>query len=350
MSGCCANKSHEDKHKLDYLLIVSASFLVIGYVASFFTGYIETMTPYFTNFAMSVRDILNDMWIGMVFGLVMVGVLSFVPREFVISALGDKTGFKGSVRAAIGGVLLDLCSHGILLVAAKLYERGASIGQVMAFIVASPWNSFSLTLILWAMIGLKWTLLFILISMVIAVITGTIFDALVDAGKLPKNPNKDSLPHGFKFWPEAKKQLKETQLSGQTVKTVVKASIHESRMVLRWLFFGMVAAAAIRAFIDPQMFQTYFGPTVTGLGLTLLFATILEVCSEGSAPIGADIVNRAGAPGNGLAFLMTGVSTDYTEIMVLKETTKSWKIALFLPLITVPQIILFGVFLNMFGV
>ena len=28
------------------------------------------------------------------------------------------------------------------------YERGATIGQVMAFLIASPWNSFSLTLIL----------------------------------------------------------------------------------------------------------------------------------------------------------------------------------------------------------
>ena len=349
MSGCCPSNSETHKPKFDYLLAVSAAFIVIGYAASFFTGYIETITPYFTDFAMNTRDILNDMWIGMVFGLVMVGVLSFVPREFVIAALGDKTGFKGSVRAAIGGVLLDLCSHGILLVAAKLYERGASIGQVMAFIIASPWNSFSLTLILWAMIGLKWTLLFIVISMVIAIITGTIFDALVEKGKLPKNPNKDELPHDFKFWPEAKKQIKTAKINPSTIKSVAKATIHESRMVLRWLFFGMVAAAAIRTFVDPQMFQTYLGPTIGGLALTVIFATILEVCSEGSAPIGADIVTRANAPGNGLAFLMTGVSTDYTEIMVLKETTKSWKIALFLPLITVPQIILCGVLLNMFG-
>ena len=62
-------------------------------------------------------------------------------------------------------------------------------------------------------------------------------------------------------------------------------------------------------------------------------ATILEVCSEGSTPVAADILTRAKAPGNSFAFLMTGVSTDYTEIMILKDTTKSWKIALFLPLL-----------------
>lgn len=43
---------------------------------------------------------------------------------------------------------------------------------------------------------------------------------------------------------------------------------------------------------------------------------------------------------------MTGVATDYTEIMVIKDATKSWKIALFLPLVTVPQVIVLGYIIN----
>jgi hypothetical protein len=43
---------------------------------------------------------------------------------------------------------------------------------------------------------------------------------------------------------------------------------------------------------------------------------------------------------------MTGVSTDYTEIMSLRETTGSWKVALFLPLITVPQVVIIAWLMN----
>jgi hypothetical protein len=43
---------------------------------------------------------------------------------------------------------------------------------------------------------------------------------------------------------------------------------------------------------------------------------------------------------------MAGVSTDYTEILALRETTHSWKIALLLPAITVPQIVILGWILN----
>jgi len=84
-----------------------------------------------------------------------------------------------------------------------------------------------------------------------------------------------------------------------------------------------------------------------GLIFTLIAATIIEVCSEGSTPLAADLLTRAKSPGNSFAFLMAGVSTDYTEIMVLREATRSWKIALFLPLITVPQIFLIAWLVNL---
>ena len=125
--------------------------------------------------------------------------------------------------------------------------------------------------------------------------------------------------------------------------------IKDSRMIVRWLLLGVLLAAAIRTFVPVDSFQTYFGATMAGLGLTILVATIMEICSEGSTPIAADLVTRAHAPGNGFAFLMTGVATDYTEIMSLKETTGSWKIALFLPLITVPQVVLFSWVMNLAG-
>ena len=35
--------------------------------------------------------------------------------------------------------------------------------------------------------------------------------------------------------------------------------------------------------------------------------------------------------------------------MVIKDTTRSWKIALFLPLLTVPQVIVVALMLNAYG-
>jgi uncharacterized membrane protein YraQ (UPF0718 family) len=118
--------------------------------------------------------------------------------------------------------------------------------------------------------------------------------------------------------------------------------------VIRWTFFGLLLAALIRATVPEDAFATWFGATFIGLWLTLLAATVIEVCSEGATPIAADLMTRAAAPGNSFTFLMAGVATDYTEIMSLRDTTKSWKIALYLPLIAVPQVMLLGYILNHF--
>ena len=48
--------------------------------------------------------------------------------------------------------------------------------------------------------------------------------------------------------------------------------------------------------------------------------------------------------------MMAGAATDYTEIMALREVTKSWVQTLMLPIITVPQIVVIAVVLNKLSV
>lgn len=353
MSSCCQTQKHEDDghghshgQRFDWLMWGSLILVLGGYIAALFFMDALPEDGRAHIFVHSVFEFVNTMWWGVVVGIVFLALLARVPREFVLSVLGDKKGPGGIVRATAAGVLLDLCSHGILMVGAKLYERGASAGQIMAFLIASPWNSLSLTIILFSLIGVGWTLTFILLSAVVAIITGLIFDALVARGTLPANPNRIDIPANFQFWREAKAGLSRVQWTPAFIRDTAMNGVRESKMVLRWLLFGIVLASALRMVIDAEAFEQYFGPTLLGLGATVFFATVLEVCSEGSSPIAADIMNRGGAPGNGFAFMMAGVSTDYTEIMVLKDATRSWKIALFLPLVTLPQVALIAYLIN----
>lgn len=389
-TGCCGPSSTSTNGgddqcgsgKPDYLLRVSGSVVLLGYLIHLFAGGVfgDAHLPQWLRVMSSgMFELMNQMWLGLLAAIAFVGVLDRVPRQLVMSALGRGGSVSGIARATLAGVMLDLCSHGILMVGAKLYERGASLGQLMAFLIASPWNSLSLTIILASLIGVGWTLLFIALSMAIGMITGMTFDGLVSRGILPANPNvaspdmaspdmanpnvespnatgssdsSSSIPmfvSELSFVSECKAWIKQLQFSPQGTWQLIKDGARDSKMVFRWLFFGLVLATAIRAFVPGESYQALFGPTVVGLLLTLLAATVIEVCSEGATPIAADIVTRVAAPGNGFAFLMAGVATDYTEVMVLKEVTKSWKIALFLPLLCLPQVVLMGWVLNQFG-
>jgi uncharacterized membrane protein YraQ (UPF0718 family) len=297
-------------------------------------------------FTSGIVELFNRMWWGIAIGVVFVGLLARVPRELVMGVLGRDGGMGGLFRATLAGVFLDLCSPGILAVGMKLYERGASAGQVMAFLLASPWNSFSLTLILVGLIGLGWTLTFIGLSLVIAILTGLAFEALVGRGQLPDNPWRAKLGEARPL-PVLWREFRETvSVSAAGAGAVARDGLAGSRVVIRWALFGLILAALIRALVPEESFAVWFGATAAGLWLTLLATTIIEVCSEGSTPIAADLMNRAGAPGNSFTFLMAGVATDYTEVMSIRDTTASWRIALALPVIAVPQVMLIGYLLN----
>jgi len=345
--GCCGPS--DGKKRIDWIMWTCLPLVLIGYALSFSLTDDNSGTFLWLNtMAHTAHEMVNAMWWGIISASFFVGILGRIPRELVMSVLGRGGSKRGILRATIAGLLLDLCNHGILMVGMKLYERGASIGQVMAFLIASPWNSLTLTLILIGLIGLKWTLLFILFSLVMAWISGWIFDRLVDRGTLPGNPHQgDFTP--VAFWPTLKQTWADHDWSPLSLVKMFWQGLKESKMVLRWVVFGVVLVALIRAFVPAEDFGVWFGASFGGLVMTLIATTIIEVCSEGSSPIAADLFNRAGAPGNAFAFLMAGAATDYTEIMALKETTGSWKISLFLPLITVPQVLFIGWVMNLYG-
>ena len=237
--NCCNEEKkevqscHPKKKRFDYILWISLAIIAPFYALELFYGDELEEHSSLKHFAMSVFELLNRMWWGLALGIFFVGILSKVPREFVISILGQGGGIKGILRATLAGTMLDLCSHGILFVGMKLYERGASLGQLMAFLIASPWNSFSLTIILWSLIGFKWMMLFLVLSLVIAIISGLIFEALVKAGALPDNPNKADLPDDFRFMGEAKTRFKAANFNAGFFGDMLKSSLVESRMILR---------------------------------------------------------------------------------------------------------------------
>ncbi len=347
MDSCCQNDSKEKvKRQIDYFFW---STLIIILLASFFTYFFPNLfnqIEYLNSFNLAVFDIVQEMIIGLLVAIFFVGFISTIPNKIIMKIMGEGGTFKGILRATLAGVLLDLCSHGILLVGMKLYKKGLSLGQTMAFLIASPWNSLSLTFILWDLIGFKWMISFLLLSLVIAVISGLIFDKLVGKKVLIKNPYDKERISEKSVWKLIKEEKVFKNLKLKKILMLPINGFKESKMILRWLFLGVILASVIRTFVTPENFESLVGASVAGLGITLFAATLIEVCSEGSTPIAADILNIGGAPGNSFAFLLTGVSTDYTEIVALKETTKSWKISFFLPLITLPQIVILAVILN----
>jgi len=287
----------------------------------------------------SMISYIGFIWWAIVLGLVLGGLIDyFVPEEFIFKYLGQKKAIS-LFYAVIGGFLMAACSHGILAISMQLYKKGASIPAVITFLLASPWANLTITILLFSFFGIK-ALFFILAAMFIALVTGFVFMIAEKAGIIEKS--KDIEFTGKYNWDKIRNFDLKKSIHGVAV-----GMVNLANMVLWWILIGVFAAALIGAYVPGHIFVEYLGPGLTGLLLTLLFATIIEVCSEGSAPIAFEIFNKVGAFGNPFVFLMAGVVTDYTEIGLIWSNIGK-RSAILLPLVAVPLVLLFGILFNMF--
>lgn len=285
----------------------------------------------------SLFDYLSIIWWAVLLGLLLGGIIDyFVPDGFMIRFLGQKKKTT-LLNAVIAGFLMSACSHGILAIAIQLYKKGASVPAVITFLLASPWANLPMTVLLFGFFGWQ-AIFFVLGAMVIALITGYVFTLLDKAGMIESSSTLAD--PGNVEWARVRDFA-----WGEAARGVGRGAFSLANMVLWWILLGVLAAALIGAFVPEHFFMEWMGPDFAGMLVTLLFATIIEVCSEGTSPLAFEIFNQTGVLGNPFVFLMAGVATDYTEIGLLWSNIGK-RTALWLPVVTVPQILVVGLALN----
>jgi hypothetical protein len=281
----------------------------------------------------SLLSYLGIVWWAVLLGLALGGIINyFVPDGFIVHYLGRRRKLT-LLYAVIAGFLMSACSHGILAIAIQLYKKGATIPAVITFLLASPWANLPITILLFGFFG--WQAIYIVVgAMVIALLTGMVFMGLDRLGWIEGSSSMADA--GDLSWDRVQNFDAAAAALG-----VARGATSLANMVLWWILIGILAAALIGAYVPAHWFMQYLGPDASGMFLTLLFATVLEVCSEGTSPIAFEIFNKTGALGNAFIFLMAGVATDYTEIGLLWSNIGK-RTAIWLPIITVPQILLLG--------
>ncbi len=186
----------------------------------------------------------------------------------------------------------------------------------------------------------------ILSAIAVALITGWVFQVLEEKGMVEKNPYTAEVPEGFDLIKDLKARISAYRFDPlKDLKGIARGVRELAGMVVWWILLGMTFAAAAGAYIPKDFFHRFMGRSLVGLAVTLAIATVIETCSEGSAPLAFEIYRQTGALGNALVFLMAGVATDYTEIGLL-WVNAGRRTALWMPAVAVPLILLCGYIAN----
>ncbi len=336
--ACCKHENEPPKpwYAKSFYWILLAAALLLG--LSFVFPVLEHFRHAFFDYSRMVA------WPAAAGFLIGGAVDYYVPREYISRYLAAK--HKRTIFYAAGlGFLMSACSHGILALSMELHKKGASGPAVISFLLASPWANLPITFLLIGFFGLKGVLI-ILIALVIAILTGFIFQGLDHRNMIEKNRHTVPLEENFSFWHDLNQRFRNYRFDfKKETSGIAKGSFELFEMVAGWLLVGMILAALSSAFVPPEIFRRFLGPSPAGLLWTLLLATVLEVCSEGTAPFAFEIYRQTRAFGNAFAFLMGGVVTDYTEIGLVWANLGP-RTALWMILLTIPQVLFWGWLLN----
>lgn len=277
-------------------------------------------------------------WWAILLGLLIGSLIEIlVPEEFMVNLLGK--GKKSILVAVMLGFLASACSHGILAIAVSLYKKGASTASTLAFLLAAPWANLAITILLFSLFGLK-ALYIVGGALIIAIASGFVFQILEEKGIIEnriKGTTSITSTTSIKgwYWP------------GWSIlaKKIGKSMWMLAKMVVWWVLLGFFLASVLGTFIPEMVFHRFFGPSLLGMLATLALASIIEVCSEGTAPLAFELFQKTRAFGNAFVFLQAGVATDFTEIGII-TTNIGKKAAIALVLVTIPQILLLGFLMN----
>lgn len=257
-----------------------------------------------TTFVASLWATAADLAPSLFVGLAVAGILHvLVKRESIFRHIG-RPGFASTLKAAVFGVPLPLCSCGVLPAALALRKDGASRGATVSFLASTPQTGVDSIAATWGMLGWPVALAKMLAALVAGVVSGTLVDRSepdVIGGVSTtscESPEKGSVV--FRAW----------NYSFNTILGDIWA----------WLLLGVAVSAVIFTVVSPGQLAEY--PALggfSGLLAALLFGLPLYVCSVASVPIAAAMIHAGFPPGAALVFLMAGPATNAATMGAIRK-------------------------------
>jgi len=279
----------------------------------------------------------------------------FVPTQLVKKHLGGK-GIKPILYSTLAGTVLPICCIGSLPVAVSLYQKGARLGPVLAFLVATPATSVTALLVCYALLGIKFTVFIfsavILMGLVMGVVgnlikfvprgltvpihhqeialaTDPVCGMSVDMSKGLKTEYKGM---DYYFCSPHCQTTFEKEPEGYAVeKEHIKSTKERLSSVFLYGFVGMVkeigpelllglALAALVAAIAPvgKFVGSHFGGSF-GYLFSLVFGLVIYICSTASVPLAHAFIQQGMNIGAGMVLLLVGPVTSWATILVLRK-------------------------------
>lgn len=270
-----------------------------------------------------LQNILSEIWLVTVemapyllFGFLMAGILSvLISKDYVRRHLGGH-GWLGSLKAALVGVPMPICSCGVIPLAASLRKHGASRGSTASFLASTPQTGIDSLMITYALLGWVFAIFRAAVAFLSGIICGTAVAAISpsEEGSVEECNDECCQPN--------QKPMIQRMLS--------YGFITLPRDIAKAVVFGIILSGIISGFVPDNFFSDRIGGSPLAMFIMLVIGIPLYVCSSASVPIALAFIKAGISPGAALVFLITGPATNAATLTTLWQIIGRKQLAVFL--------------------
>ena len=242
-------------------------------------------------------------------------VHEMIPEDKVLKYLGGG-GIKPIIYSTLIGALLPICCWGSLPIAVSFYKKGAKLGPILAFLVATPATSVSALLVAYSVLGLNFAVYIFFAVIIMGVIMGLIGDRIKHVRHTP--PEKISCPH-CELNPEHIHKH-ERKTVAQRIKSVLKyAYIELPKEIGLELLIGILLATVVATFAPlGRLIKSSLGGWI-GYIFAIVFGILTYICSTATVPFVDSLIKQGMSAGAGMTLLLIGPVTNYRTVVLPLE-------------------------------
>jgi len=316
------------------------------------------------------KDYFLDVLPFLAIGFLLSGLIhEFIPSEWVERRLGGG-GVKPILYSTLVGTILPICCLGSLPVAVSLRQKGARLGPVLAFLVATPATSITALLVTYGLLGLNFTIFIFFAVIAMGLVMGLVGNLIKVRPKVFTPQEQQALDPVCGMSVEVGKAAK-AEHGGETyyfccshcqqafesrpedyIGAYSRNVAHRVKHVFRYAFVDMVkeigpelllglALAALVTAVAPvgEFVGAHFSG---GLGylFSLGFGLIMYICSTASVPLVHAFVSQGMNIGAGMVLLLAGPITSWGTILVLRKEFGGRTLAIYLAVVSVMSLAL----------
>lgn len=255
-------------------------------------------------------DLLNDASVWLVISFVLAGLLhNLLKPEKLQQMLGDNS-ISSLLKATVSGMLLPICSCGVIPLGLGLYYSGAYLGPTLAFMSATPIINPVAVLLSYGLLGPEIATIYLLSGFTIPILLGVIGNHL--GGRELYVPGLEGcVQNEMMDCSSVKTSLGQRLLSGMQW-----GFLDMGMMVSKYVIVGMFLAGLIMSVVPPAFFQQYLGdPGLISIAGIAVLGALLYVCAVGQIPFIAALIANGASPGVAVTFLMAGAATNLPELI-----------------------------------